>query len=130
MKIPGAKKIAAVAALTLGVPLGFGSAAIAADTVTVGLSTALSGAVASLGQTNKNGIELAIEHINDNGGLLGSQIKLVTADGATKPATGVNNVRNFILRDQAKAIFGPVSSAVGAAEAQVASQYQVPIFFS
>ncbi len=130
MKSFSPRKITIAALLAPGLALGVGSAALAADTVTVGLSTALTGAVASLGITNKNGIELAIEDINAKGGLLGSQIKLVTADARTTPATGVTNVRNFILKDEVKAVFGPVSSAVGAAEAQVAAQYKIPIFFS
>ena len=120
------------AALTLVVG-GVGLAATtaqAADTVNVGLSTTMSGAIGPLGQSNKNAIELAIQKINDDGGLLGSQIKLLTAEDQAKPPVGVTNVRNFILNDKIKAIFGPVSSAVGSAEASVARQYKVPIFYS
>lgn len=123
-------KLTAAVFLASALSLAAATGAQAADTVNVGLSTSLSGSIASLGQTNKNGIELAVADINAAGGLLGSQIKLVTADDALKPATGVNNVRNFILNDKVKAVFGPVSSAVGAAEAQVVAQYKVPIFFS
>src|SRR5699024_1520279 len=130
MKASSARTAAAAAALMCGLTLGFGSAPMAAGSVKVGLSTALSGSIAILGKTNLHGIQLAIDKINAEGGLLGKKIELVTADGEAKPSTGVTNVRNFILRDQVKAVFGPVSSAVGSAEGGVAGQYQVPIFFS
>lgn len=123
------KKAVAVAAVS-GLSVVMGAPAIAADTVNVALSTTLSGAIGPLGQTNRNGIELAIAKINAEGGLLGSQIKLLSAEDQAKPPIGVTNVRNFILNDKARAIFGPVSSAVGSAEAGVAAQYKVPIFFS
>jgi branched-chain amino acid transport system substrate-binding protein len=121
------KKLATGVVLAGGVAFGFSSAAAAADTVNVGLSTSLSGPVASLGVTNKQGIQIALDEINAKGGLLGKKVKLLTADAEIKPATGVTNVRNFILKDQVKAIFGPVASSVGAAEAQTAGQYHVPI---
>lgn len=98
-------------------------------TVKVGVSTSLTGSIASLGQSGKNGLELAIDDINANGGLLGKKIELVSTDDQMTPATGVTNVRNFIMEDGVKAIFGPVSSAIAAAEEGVAGQYHIPIFF-
>lgn len=130
MKLFHTKTLAATAALTLGLTVGVGSAAVAADTVTIGYSGSLSGPVAQLGITAKNGIMLAIDKINANGGLLGKQVKLVVADGELKPSTGATNVRNFILSHDAKAIMGPTASSVAAAEAVTASRYHVPIFFN
>lgn len=121
-----------LAAMTLagGLALGFGAPALAAQTVNLGQSTSLTGPVAGLGVANRDGAQLAVDRINAGGGLLGKQIKLLTADGQLKPNTGVTNVRNFVLADHVAAVLGPVSSAVGIAEAGVAAQYHVPIFFS
>ena len=107
--------------------LAVASPAMAAGTVTVGISTSLSGSIAELGQTSARGVEMAADAINASGGLLGKKIKVVTADDNTSPATGTSNIRHMILSDHAKAIFGPVSSAVGAAEETVAGQYKVPM---
>jgi branched-chain amino acid transport system substrate-binding protein len=115
--------------IAIGASLALGTSAMAAGTVNVGMSTTMSGAIGSLGTAGRNGVQLAIDKINAEGGLLGDQIKLVTAEDQAKPPIGVTNVRNFILNDKVKAIFGPVSSAVGSAEAGVAKQYKVPIFF-
>jgi len=110
--------------------LGCGPGAWAADTVNVGLSTTLAGAIGPLGQSNRNGIELALARINAEGGLLGKQVRLLTAEDTAKPETGVANARRFAQSDKVKALFGPVSSAVGSAEAGVAALYKIPIFYS
>lgn len=104
------------------------SAAQAQGTVTVGQSTTLSGPIAELGVTGMQGVQMAIDSINAAGGLLGKQIKLVTADDHLSPATGTSNIRQMILSDKAVAIFGPVASSVGVAEATVAGQYKTPYF--
>ena len=120
----------AATALLGGLALGIGAPVLAAETVNVGMSTSLTGPVAQLGIASKDGAQMAIDQINKDGGLLGKQVKLLTADGQLKPNTGVTNVRNFVLADHAVAIMGPVSSAVGIAEGGVAAQYKVPIFFN
>jgi branched-chain amino acid transport system substrate-binding protein len=117
-----------LAAVTVA-SVAWASPAMATGTVTVGLSTTLSGPIAELGQTGMQGVEIAIDALNSAGGLLGKHIKLVTADDNLSPATGTTNVRHMILDGHVVAIFGPVSSAAAAAEEAVAAQYKVPIFF-
>lgn len=114
---------------TTGCGSSAGGAGAGGGTVTVGEATALSGSIAELGQSGLNGVELAAADINSSGGLLGKKIKVASADDGAQPATGTTNVRNMIVKDKAAAIFGPVSSAVAAAEQAVAAQYKVPIFF-
>lgn len=102
--------------------------AAAQGTVTVGQSTTLSDPIAELGVAGTHGIELALEAINASGGLLGKDVKLVTADDHMSPATGSSNARRMILSDKAVAIFGPASSGVGIAESTVAAEHKVPFF--
>lgn len=106
-----------------------GGSAPHGDAVTIGESTTLSGAIAELGQSGLDGIHLAVSDINAKGGLLGKKINVVSADDGAKPPTGGSNVRNMIVKDKVSAVFGPVSSAVAAAEESIAAQYKVPIFF-
>ena len=98
-------------------------------TVKIGISTSLSGSIANLGQTGLQGLKLAIDDINKNGGLLGKQVQVVSADDNITPATGASNVRSMITSDHVVALFGPVASSIASAEEQVAAQYKVPIFF-
>ena len=107
----------------------YASGAKARGSVTIGESSTLSGAIAELGQTGLEGVQLAAANINAHGGLLGKTVKVVSADDGATPATGAANARNFILSDHAAAIFGPVVSSVASAEEAVAAQYHVPIFF-
>ncbi|TAM89548.1 MAG: hypothetical protein EPN43_06855 [Jatrophihabitans sp.] len=106
-----------------------GSAGSGGGSVTVGMSTSLSGSIAYLGQTGLQGVQLALADLNAKGGLLGKQVKLVSADDDIKPATGAANVRQMISSDHAVAIFGPVASSIASAEEPVAAQFKVPIFF-
>ncbi len=99
-----------------------------ADEVTVGQSSSLSGSIAQLGITGQRSITMALEKINAEGGLLGQKVRLVSADDGMTPANGTTNVRQMILSDHIKALFGPVSSAVGAAEETLAAQYRIPYF--
>lgn len=108
---------------------GAGGSGGSGGTVTVGESTSLSGSIANLGQTGLQGLQMAVTDINAKGGLLGKKVKVVSADDAATPATGASNARSMITKDHAVALFGPVSSAVAAAEQQVAAQYKTPIFF-
>ncbi len=119
----------AVAGIAAGA-LAATSPAMAQDSVTVGISTSLSGSIAELGQTSARGVEMAIDAVNASGGLLGKKIKVITADDNLSPATGTSNVRHMILSDHAVAIFGPVSSAVSAAEETVTGRYKIPMMSS
>lgn len=97
--------------------------------VTIGESTTLSGSIASLGETGLQGVKLAVSAVNAGGGLLGKQVKVVSADDAATPATGVSNVRTMLDADHAVAVFGPVASSVASAEEQVTNAQHIPMFF-
>jgi branched-chain amino acid transport system substrate-binding protein len=131
--------LVAAVALCGGAAAGCGSSAASAgssgggggggSTVTIGESTTLSGSIASLGQTGLQGVQLAVSDLDAKGGVLGKQVKVVSADDAATPATGVSNVRTMIDADHAVAVFGPVASSVAAAEEQVTNAQHIPIFF-
>ena len=126
--------LAATAALLASASGCAGSAASASSaasgsTVTIGESTTLSGSIASLGQTGLQGVQLAAADLNAHGGVLGRKIKVVSADDAVIPATGVANVRTMVDGDHAVAVFGPVASSIASAEEQFTSAQHIPIFF-
>lgn len=58
-------------------------------TIQVGLITSLTGKFSALGSENKKAIELAVEQVNAEGGLLGKQVTLVTRDDQTLPDKSV-----------------------------------------
>lgn len=95
--------------------------------IKVGIDTALSGTIGALGQQNLNAIQLYFDQINEDGGVLGRQIELVSVDDAADPATATTNVQNLINDDEVVTLFGPVSSATAVAESKVADQYEIPV---
>jgi branched-chain amino acid transport system substrate-binding protein len=135
-------RLAALGLLAAGAVAGCGSAASQANnsggqsnaaasskTINVGVASTLSGTFASLGTPGLDGIKLEINQLNSSGGLLGKKLNLVTADDQIDPTTGATVTRNLILNDHVSVLFGSVSSAVAAAQEQLATQYHVPIFF-
>jgi branched-chain amino acid transport system substrate-binding protein len=121
---------AAACAALLGVACSSSSPGSSASApVTIGVATTLSGAFGSYGVAGLDGIKLAVKNIDSQGGLLGRPINVATGDDQIDPATGETVTRNLILHDHVAALFGSVSSAVGAAQEQLAGQYKVPIFF-
>ncbi len=89
----------------------------------------MTGEYASFGKQLQDGAEQAVADLNAKGGVLGKTVKLVSADDNITPATGATEVRTMITQDHAIAMFGPVSSAVAAAQEQVTNQYSIPMFF-
>ena len=54
------------------------------DTIKIGVNLELSGAVASYGTSEAIGIELAVEEINDAGGIDGKKIEIVKVDNKSE----------------------------------------------
>jgi branched-chain amino acid transport system substrate-binding protein len=101
-----------------------------ADVVKLGLVTPLSapGDYES-GQINVKTAELAVDELNQKGGILGKKVILVKADDEGKPAVGVTAVQRMIANDKVSAIVGAWHSSVALAQAKVSDRMGVPMFF-
>ena len=98
------------------------------DTVTIGSLHPLSGAAAADGQQMDNGAKLAIEAINEAGGiesLDGAQLELASADTQGAPEVGQSEAQRLI-EEGAVALLGTYQSAVSQNVAAVAERNQVP----
>ena len=97
--------------------------------VKIGILLPLTGSSAEMGKLSKNGIELAINTINSQGGIKSlGEAKLVPiyADSAGKPETGVMEIERLIVEDKVNALLGPYNSNVAAPTAEVAEKYSLP----
>ncbi|CAN5481535.1 ABC transporter substrate-binding protein [soil metagenome] len=97
--------------------------------VEVALITDSAGATSLFGTSNINGAQMAVDELNEAGGVLGEDVELLVRDSKSDPEIGVQLARDAILEDEVSAIFGPVSSAVAVAMTEVAKQNETPIFF-
>ncbi|RLB39426.1 MAG: hypothetical protein DRH12_11535 [Deltaproteobacteria bacterium] len=106
----------------------FASGTMAAGVIKIGLITPLSapGDYKS-GEINVKTAELAVEELNNKGGLLGKKVVLVKADDEGKPAVGVVAMKRMIGSNKVSAIVGLWHSSVALAQAKVAHSMHVPI---
>ena len=58
------------------------------DTVKIGLAHVFSGPLSTFGQVAEQGARLAVDRINEQGGLLGRNLELLKADTQAKPEQG------------------------------------------
>ena len=75
-------------ALLAGCVLAFTAPALAAEPVRIGVTTILSGQYADRGQSEQYGVELALQRINEAGGVLGRPVEAFYGDNAADPARG------------------------------------------
>ncbi|MDI7250384.1 MAG: ABC transporter substrate-binding protein, partial [Bacillota bacterium] len=61
--------------------------------IKIGHEVALTGDSSMWGQSEKNALEMVIEKINKEGGVLGKQIKLISYDNRADATEGVNVAR-------------------------------------
>ncbi len=81
------------------------------DTIKVGILHSLSGTMAISEKSVVDSTQLAIEEINQAGGLLGKQIEPIVEDGASDWPTFAEKAKKLINEDQVVVIFGCWTSA-------------------
>jgi len=95
--------------------------------VKVGVVISLTGVGNVYGPTQKNGVELAAQRINDAGGVNGAKIVLVIDDDQSTPDGGVTAFRKQVSQDRVVAILGPTLSNTAVAAHPVAQSAQTPV---
>ncbi len=96
--------------------------------ILVGMYGSLTGDGASFGQSSVEGAQLAVEEINNGGGLLGGRkIRLLVEDDQSRPEEASNAVTKMITQDKVVAVLGEVASRRTLAAAPVAQKYQIPM---
>ena len=71
-----------------------------------------SGSIAELGDVVSVGVELAVQHINEAGGVLGRDVELFFGDTKVNPTQGVEEARRLVEIEGVQAIVGAISSTV------------------
>jgi branched-chain amino acid transport system substrate-binding protein len=91
----------------------------------IGALFPLSGNLSVLGTEALAGDQIAVDMVNEQGGVKGHKIVLVTAD-ATNPAVATNEARRLVTRENVKLLTGTYGSSISLAIAAVANQFNVP----
>ncbi|WP_431857138.1 ABC transporter substrate-binding protein [Azospirillum sp.] len=116
-------KVAPVVAVAL---LGSG-AAMAQDSIKIGVNEPLTGAVAASGNYVTNGARIAEEVLNAKGGVLGKKIELVIEDNKSNPKEAVSAAEKLIVRDKVPVMMGAWSSTLTLAVMPKLQEYSVPM---
>jgi branched-chain amino acid transport system substrate-binding protein len=95
--------------------------------IPVGMYGSLTGDGASFGQSSVEGAQLAVEEVNNAGGVLGRKIRLLVEDDQSRPEEASNAVTKLITQDRVVAVLGEVASRRTLAAAPVSQKFQVPM---
>lgn len=106
MKLKKVITLAMAAILALGSTACGSKGSSDGDTVKVGLLHSLTGSMAISEEAVRDAEVLAIEEINESGGVLGKQIEYVEEDGASEPSTFATKAEKLIDSEGVATVFG------------------------
>lgn len=121
--------IRSITGVVLGISLAMASAAQAADTVKIGAAQPLTGSLAPFGQASLRGMKIAVERINDSGGIKsmdGAQLEIVVGDTGSDPTTAASVAQRLISLNSVQAIFGSYASSLSIAVSQITERSRIP----
>ncbi len=130
MKRPLTWTLSALTALALGAS----SLAHAQTRLQIGIVTALTGPMAAPGVFQMNGFKLAVEELNDGGGITvgGTRytVELKVYDTRANPSDGASAMQRLASVDKVPVVLGELSSAVAAAIAPIAQDHALPLILT
>ena len=98
-----------------------------ADSIKVGQIASLTGKEASFGQASHRGVALAVDEINDHGGILGREVEFVVEDIQSKSGESATAVKKLIARDGVVAVLGGNASTNSLEAAPICQAAHVPM---
>lgn len=102
----------------------------AEESIKVGAPLPLTGRHAAFGKRQYNGFELAVSHINAEGGIKGKKLEFVYEDTVGEPKNSMAATKKLITQSKVPVLIGEFSSSSTYADAQVAQSYKTPFIVS
>jgi len=99
----------------------------AAEPIRLGITTILSGPIADRGQSEQYGAQLALDQLNQAGGVLGRPIEAFYADNACKPEIGVPATKRLLQDVKVPVVIGALCTPVTHAIMPVMAEAKVPL---
>ncbi len=107
--------------------LFFAVTAIGADTIKIGLMAPLTGFAAADGASVHNSVKLAVERVNNEGGILGKKVELIVYDDRADGKEAVAVARKLIQQDQVVGVVAGSYSTPSRASAPIFQDEEVPL---
>jgi len=111
--------VATVAALSF--------AAMAADTIKIGLSGPFTGGSSPMGVSMRDGVKLAVSEVNAKGGVLGRKLELIERDDEAKNERGVQIAQELINKEKVVATVGFINTGVSLASQRFYEEAKIPV---
>jgi branched-chain amino acid transport system substrate-binding protein len=99
---------------------------IRSGTIKMGYYGPLTGPSSLLGTDSRNGAALAVEQINQKGGVLGKKIELIEMDDKSSPEQAVKNVTKMVGVDKVDVIVGSIHSGNILSSAPIIEKAKIP----
>ena len=97
--------------------------------IKIGLIEPRTGPLAPLGTAEYEAAMMAIQMVNEKGGVMGKyKIDVVSADSQSSPATGASEAERLITMEKCQVILGSYSSAIAASISEVCERNKVPLW--
>lgn len=95
------------------------------DPIKIGIAVPITGPLAHMGIDLKEGIEVAVERINEKGGINGRLVEYFVGD-TPNPSAAVGETERLIQIENVVAILGGYGSTNSAAVSEVSARYGIP----
>jgi ABC-type branched-subunit amino acid transport system substrate-binding protein len=103
--------------------------ASAQDAVKVGMSGPFSGGLSLLGQSVRDGVEVAFAEINDAGGVNGRKLQFLAEDDGYEPMRTIASARKLVEQDKVVALLAVTGTAPSAALLPFVTESKRPLLF-
>lgn len=97
--------------VAMSVGLAHAQQGVGKGEIVVGTIQDLSGPIAAFGKQARNGMQLRVEEINEQGGINGRKIKLIVEDNAYDPRKAVLSAQKLVNQDKVFAVLGHMGTA-------------------
>ena len=108
-----------------GPKTGSKSAGGSSDTIKIGAIQPISGQVAAYGTQTRDAIKMAVDEINQKGGVLGKKLELIVEDDEATPEKTVNAFQKLTSKDNVVGIIGALTSKCSLAITKQANDKKV-----
>src|SRR3989344_5931491 len=96
------------------------------ETIKVGFTGPLSGDLANMGENARAAVGIAVEEINNAGGVLGKKLEVIYEDDVCTGGAGANAISKLINSDKVVAVLGGLCSGATLSEAPISEAAKVP----
>jgi branched-chain amino acid transport system substrate-binding protein len=95
--------------------------------IVLGHFASMTGSEATFGRSTDNGIQMAIDEINEKGGVNGKKVRVITYDDKGEQREAGNAVTRLVNKDRVVAVLGEVASSLSLVGAPVCQENGVPM---